>query len=125
MDKVPEAYFMFNTAHTPPCLMRAPPAVFGKYGYLASRPESDEKVAAGVELKLQPASLAASIKTSVAEAQAPGSTLRFGGFEVWTVASSSILIKLNLFRAQNHKRCVNGCRISQGNVIKEKRNDAH
>lgn len=53
MDKVPEAYFMFNTAQTPPFLMRAPAAIFGKHAYLASRPESDEKAAAGVEMKLQ------------------------------------------------------------------------
>lgn len=46
VDKVPEAYFMFNTAQTPPFLMRAPRDIFGKYGHLASRPESHEKVAA-------------------------------------------------------------------------------
>lgn len=42
VDKVAEAYFMSNSAQTPPFLMRAPRDIFGKCSYLASRPESDE-----------------------------------------------------------------------------------
>lgn len=84
MGKVPEAYFMFNTAPTPPFLMRAPPAIFGKCSYLASRPESDEKVAAGVEMKLQLAQLLASRRRRLKhQIQVPRWDLEVLKFGLW------------------------------------------